>query len=994
MTLRCFRRTAALLCAASLFSLPQALAAAPADLEQGFSSPPDSAKPWVYWFVMDGNLSREGITADFEAMKEVGLGGLLFMEVDVGIPKGPVKFMSPPWRDLFKHANQEAARLGLVMTMPASPGWTGSGGPWVKPAQSMQKLVSSETNLAGPRRFEGLLAQPQTVAGFYRDVAVLAFPTPSGTYRIPDLLEKAVFHRGHYSSESGVKAVLSAAAGPGPAPEAIVRLDRIMDLTAQLDSQGRLAWDVPAGSWTVLRWGHTSTGANTRPAPEPGVGLECDKFDRAALDAHFHDFLGKLLEDLGPLAGRSLVALHIDSWEMGPQNWTARFREEFQRRRGYELLRYLPIMTGRVVESLEGSERFLWDLRQTILELITENHAGHLAALAHQHGLQLSIEPYDGTPCDDMTYGARADTPMGEFWRDTFSTWFSCTEATSIAHTYGRRVIQAEAFTSGDGERWLAHPATLKTLGDWAFCEGINRFVFHRYAHQPWLDRWPGMTMGPYGIHYERTQTWWDLSRAWIQYLTRCQFLLQQGLTVADVCFLKPEASPQVFRAPASATRGNPPERLGYSFDGCNPEVVLTRMTVQNGRLLLPDGMSYRLLVLPQTQTMTPALLRKVKELVQAGATVIGPRPLKSPSLTGYPRCDAEVQQLAAELFPPASPAQPARPPASSQSGSGSGADPGPPSRRVGLGQVFCVPGLEDTATSNREVQNPLAGARWIWHREGNPAAAAPVATRYFRRLLTLPAEASLESALLFMTADNTFETWVNGRAVGTGDSFKRITAMDLTPLLRPGTNLLAVAAHNGGTTPNPAGLVGTLRLKYRDGRRTEVCTDRQWQTSITAPDRWSTDLAAGATWGTALELGAFGMAPWGSAGQEASQPEMFCDFGVVSKLLGQLGVPPDFESDGRSVTAIGAPTAPTSILSPTAKNVGRAPSAPSASAAKYRNFGTRAPVRSNRWRSIRSAMDAPCCRSGWSPLAPCLSSSGNRPRSLPRDANPPASSL
>lgn len=675
------------------------------DLAHGFMNPPEAAHPWVYWFVMDGNLRREGITADFEALQRVGIRGVLFMEVDVGIPKGPVKFMSPPWRELFKHANAEAARLGLVMTMPASPGWTGSGGPWVKPEQSMQKLVSSELSLTGPQRFEGALPQPETVAGFYRDVAVLAFPTPAQPYRIPDIAEKALYHRGHFSSEPGVKPLLIPADHePTLAPAQVIARRAITNLTARLGPNGRLTWDVPDGRWTVIRFGHTSTGANTRPAPQPGLGLECDKLDKAALEAHFESFLGKLMEDLGPLTGKSLVSLHIDSWEMGPQNWTAGFAQEFQQRRGYDVLPWLPVMTGRVVDDLGLSERFLWDLRQTVLELISDNHARHLADLAHRHGLGLSIEPYDGTPCDDMTYGSRADVPMGEFWRDTFNTWFSCTEATSIAHTYGQRIIQAEAFTSGDGERWLAHPATLKTLGDWAFCEGINRLVFHRYAHQPWLDRFPGMTMGPYGIHYERTQTWFDLSAAWIQYLTRCQFLLQQGLPVADVCFLKPEASPQVFRPPASATRGTPPDRLGHSFDAITPEALLTRASVKDGLLTLPDGVAYRVLVLPEVPTMTPRLLEKIDQLVQAGATVLGPPPARSPSLSGYPECDQQIQQLRHQLWGPCDGLSIKE-------------------HRHGLGRVVWE---RDPRRQTPPPTDPLERAKWIWHREGNPATAAP----------------------------------------------------------------------------------------------------------------------------------------------------------------------------------------------------------------------------------------------------------------------------
>jgi len=608
--------------------------------------------------VMDGNFGPGGITEDLEAMKRVGIGGLIFMEVDVGIPKGPVAFMSPRWRQHFLRANQEAARLGLEITMPASPGWTGSGGPWVKPEKSMQKLVASELVVSGPGRFTGPLPQPPPVAGFYRDVAVLAFPVSEKECRIENIAEKALYRRGHFSSEPGVAALIREPTTYRELPgNQVIAKDRIIYLSDHLGAGGQLAWDVPPGRWTVLRLGHTSTGATTRPAPQPGLGLECDKLDRAALDAHYRDFLGKLLADLGPLAGKSLTALHIDSWEMGPQNWTARFPQEFRDRRGYDLRPYLPVMTGRVVDSLEISERFLWDVRQTVLELIAENHSGHLAELAHKSGLRLSIEPYDGTPCDDMTYGSRADVPMGEFWRDTFTTWFSCREATSIAHIQGKRIVPAEAFTSGDGERWQADPASLKALGDRAFCAGINRLVMHRYAQQPWSDRWPGMTMGPYGIHFERTQTWWELSRDWIMYLSRCQFLLQQGLSVADLCYLAPEASPQVFRPFGKSEDSGPTELAGYKLDGCTPEALLGRMSVRDGFLLLPDGMSYKALILPRVPSMTPRLLHKILVLVREGATVIGARPVRSPSLMDYPNCDAEVKRLADELWGESSPA-------------------------------------------------------------------------------------------------------------------------------------------------------------------------------------------------------------------------------------------------------------------------------------------------------------------------------------------------
>ena len=642
------------------------------DLQRGFLHPPDSARPWVYWFIMDGNLTRKGITADFEALKRVGIGGVIMMEVDVGIPRGPVKFMSPEWQALFKHAVAEAERLGLQINLNAGPGWTGSGGPWIKPEQSMQHLVASAVEAAGPKRFDEVLPRPQRRPAFfgdgqlppemekakndfYRDEVVLAFPTPAGNQRISDIDEKALYVRAPYSSAPNVKPFLPSAANYPTLPAGtVVAADRIVDLTSRLGAGGRLVWDVPDGKWTIMRFGRTSTGACTRPAPLPGLGLECDKLDPAALDAHFEAFIGALLREVGPRKKNTdsgWTMLHIDSWEMGAQNWTAAFREEFRRRRGYDPLRYLPAITGRVVDSQEVSERFLWDLRQTAQELVIQNHAEHLKALGHQNGFGLSIEPYDMMPCADMSIGAVADVPMCEFWLYGFDTTYSVAEASSIGHTCGRPIVAGESFTSGDAERWQAYPGAMKTLGDWAFSSGVNRIVVHRSQHQPQLDQRPGMTMGPYGVHWERTQTFWDMVGAYHEYLARCQFLLRQGLPVADVCFLVPEGSPQVFRPPASATRGNPPERLGYNFDGCAPETLVARMSVKGGRLVLPDGMSYRVLVLPTTPTMTPALLRKVKELVQAGATVIGPPPLKSPSLSNYPQCDAEVKALAATLW-------------------------------------------------------------------------------------------------------------------------------------------------------------------------------------------------------------------------------------------------------------------------------------------------------------------------------------------------------
>ncbi|MEI7730523.1 MAG: glycosyl hydrolase [Verrucomicrobiota bacterium] len=643
------------------------------ELAKDFAQPPAAARPWVYWFFMDGNLSQEGMTADLEAMKQAGIGGVIMMEVDVGIPRGTVKFMSPEWQVCFRHAVKEAERLGLQITLNAGPGWTGSGGPWIKPEQSMQHLVSSETNLAsGPMHFDAPLPRPlprrpffgdghlpadieKERKAFYRDVAVLAFPTPSGNQRIEDIEEKALYQRAPFSSQPGVKPWLAAPAEHAKIPvEQCIASSGILDLTSRLTPEGRLVWDVPPGQWTIMRLGKTSTGQGTRPAPQPGLGLECDKLDPAALDAHFAAFVEPLLRAVGPRKpGVGWTMLHIDSWEMSSQNWTGRMREEFQKRRGYDLLRYLPALSGRIVDSVEISERFLWDLRRTAQELAVENHAQHLKDLAHRNGMGLSIEPYDMNPAGDLSLGSVADVPMCEFWSKGygFKSEFSCIESVSIGHVMGRPIIAAEAFTSGSSERWQQYPGAMKSQGDWAFCAGINRIVFHRFQHQPWADRKPGMTMGPYGVHWERTQTWWDMVPAYHAYLARCQTLLQHGLPVADILYLAAEGAPHVFLPPKSALSGELPDRRGYNFDGCAPETLISRVSVNNGRLVLPDGMSYQVLVLPNNPTMTPALLRKVKELAEAGATIIGAPPLKSPSLSGYPQCDDEVKLLADALW-------------------------------------------------------------------------------------------------------------------------------------------------------------------------------------------------------------------------------------------------------------------------------------------------------------------------------------------------------
>jgi len=743
------------------------------NLEKGFVQPPDSARPHTWWHWMNGNITKDGITADLEAMARVGIGGAQIFNASEGIPHGAVQFDSPEWIGMVKHAAKEARRLGLELCIHNCAGWSSSGGPWNTPEHGMKVVVTSEKQVKGPMRFDGKVAQPQAKLDFYRDIAVLAFRTPVGerarmrdaapkmttsadnqdsakaadgnkgtsvilglpkpkapqfiqlefaqpytarmlsiqpgadmqgcsgkievsddgqAFRVVDTFSmqrsnelrtysfapvsakvfRVLFTSANakmtqlaiaevdFSSKvaienlagktflgrSDVKAETSGAVNP----EDVVQGDKIVDLTAKLASDGQLTWDVPEGDWTILRLGYTPNGRNNHPAPPEGTGLECDKLSKEAAQAHWDGCMGKILAELGPLAGNVKSGLNnvlIDSYEVGTQNWTQNFKEEFQKRRGYDITRYLPVFTGRVVDSPEVTERFLWDLRRTVADMFAEYYSGSFKEMAHRAGLLYSVEPYGNCPSDDLQYGSFCDIPMGEFWPgsgENVNTGNAKLPA-SVAHVYGKKYVGAESFTaSPEAGKWLKDPYSIKAQGDAVYCGGVNRIIYHRYAHQPWTNpvRFPGMTMGQWGTHFERTVTWWEQGKDWLKYQARCQYLLQEGQFVADVCFYCGENAPNSLRG------GGLPQ--GYDFDGCDTG-ALSLMSVKDGRIVLPSGMSYRMLVLPGEKTMSPAVLKIIGKLVEAGATVVGPKPERAPGLSGYPASDAEVKQLADTLW-------------------------------------------------------------------------------------------------------------------------------------------------------------------------------------------------------------------------------------------------------------------------------------------------------------------------------------------------------
>jgi hypothetical protein len=458
----------------------------------------------------------------------------------------------------------------------------------------------------------------------------------------------------HVQGKSGEQWALSRRTTADDLPDsACVPLHGIVDLTSKLDASGRLRWDaphVPQGRWRILRIGYTTTGSQNSAAGG-AQGLECDKFSPGAAKLQFDSWFGLALSRVGPsLAGKVLHVLHVDSWEAGAQNWSPAFAAGFRDLRGYDLLPYIATLTGVPITSADVSERVLLDVRRTINDLMQTGFFQTLATLAHQHGCLFSAEPANPTfPADGLEHVAKIDWPMGEFWLGTprNDKPTDIKDAVCGSRLYGKRIAGAESFTEGL-MKWDEHPFTLKALGDRIYCEGINRFMLHVYAHQPWLDRAPGMTLNGIGTFFSRTQTWWKPGKAWFDYLRRCQALLQEGVAVADVCYFTGENLParSLLRRQLSVAL---PE--GYSYDCINRDGLLHLAEVRDGWIVLKSGGRYRVLVLPDDVSLTPEVATRLRDLVRAGALVMGPRPLRSPSLSDFPAADATVRAVADELW-------------------------------------------------------------------------------------------------------------------------------------------------------------------------------------------------------------------------------------------------------------------------------------------------------------------------------------------------------
>ncbi len=856
-------------------------------LKSNFQSPPDSARPGVYWYFMDGNQDADEMVADLESMAAAGIGSVLFLEVNIGVPTGPVPFMSEQWQKNVVNAIKTTERLGMEFILGTGPGWAGSGGSWVKPEDSMQHLVGSSTQVKGPSLFNARLPvppphKPNHFAGmskehqavrdaWYQDVAVLAFPTPQGTVtRFDNYNIKTLKDVGPYSIwKHTPTSVEMLAAYPEPDVAEVINTDRMVDLTSLMKPDGTLSWEVPEGDWTIMRFVARSTGQTTRPAPRAGHGFECDKLNAAAYRRHWDNYQGRLLKQLGaPTPGKGLTTIHLDSWEMSSQNWTAAFRDEFRKRRGYDPQPFYPAYMGMTVGSMEKTERFLWDMRTTAQELLLENHAGAIKAIAHEHGLAYSNEPYDMNPAGDIDLGSVADIPACEFWNAAGGpdTQYSCIEAVSIAHTMGKAQVNAEAFTT-HGRAYLNYPGNMKNQTDWAFALGINGIIFHTFQHQPLgKDIKPGMTMGPYGVQWNRNRTMWHLFKAYHRYIARCSYMLRQGEAVADILYLTPEGAPHIFIAPEDALAGSPRlrDKKGYNFDAVTPRILTTRAQVADGKITFPGGSRYSVLVLPYAETMTPETLATITRLVKSGATVVGNPPRKSPSLVGFPACDRQVREQAGQLW---------------------GAQP-QPVRTVGKGAIVLSPTVQPVTLPEKPLPEV---ANWIWFNKGNPAYDAPAGTVHFRMTFAIADLKEIQSAFVEATADNAFTLAVNGRQMLSGDNFNRIERADVLPALRSGENTVNIVARNSESQHrNPAGLIAALWLNDKGGAAKVMATGPEWQASLD-----------GKAWSAAKLLGPGAMAPWRLKGKgPPEQKKLYPTYDFLAALLADKGIAEDFCSD------------------------------------------------------------------------------------------------
>ena len=746
-------------------------------LETSFIKPPDSIQTSIYWYWMSDNISKEGVVKDLYAMKSVGINRAFIGNIGYeSTPYGKVKLFSEEWWDIMHTALKTATELNIEIGIFNGPGWSQSGGPWVKPSEAMRYLASTKVNFVGPKKLSQKLERP---AGDFQDVRLIAYKAPknynnsiasfnpkittsqkvedvdrlidgkmdaevkipgSESFSIDFTTAKAftarslvlypgkrrvnlqaqlqvkekdqyrtiksfdinrsndnlnvgfqpygpialsfpsvtannyrlVFSRtgdflikeiqlsstpivGNFIEKTLAKMYQT----PLPYwneyqwadqaiiddPQLVIDPLTVTDISKYMTTDGVLNWTVPEGEWIIMRTGMLPTGVQNGPASPEGIGLEIDKMSKAHVATHFDAFMGELLRRI-PAADRKTWKIVVeDSYETGGQNWTDGMLDKFKGNYGYDPLPYLPVLQGEVVGTQDKSDRFLWDLRRFIADRVAYDYVGGLRDVSHKHGLTTWLENYGhwGFPGEFLQYGGQSDEIGGEFWSEGELGNIENRAASSAAHIYGKTKVSAESYTAGD-QPYKRYPYIMKQRGDRFFTEGINNTLLHLFISQPSEDKVPGINAN-FGNEFNRHNTWFPYVNLFTMYLKRTNFLLQQGKYVADVAYFIGEDAPKM----TGVT--DPALPAGYSYDYINAEVLHTRVKVVDGRMVLPDGMSYKMLVLPKLKTIRPELLTKIKDLIMQGAIVLGPAPERSPSLADFPQADSKVKKLVTKIW-------------------------------------------------------------------------------------------------------------------------------------------------------------------------------------------------------------------------------------------------------------------------------------------------------------------------------------------------------
>lgn len=721
-----------------------------ATVEDNFMSPPDSIRVAAYWYWLNDNLSPEGAVKDLQAMKKAGITRAQIGMIGIdGLPYGDAKYNSDLWWETLHQALKTAGELDIEIGIFNCPGWSQSGGPWVKPQEAMRRIVSAQTVVEGPGK---QTIELPAVEGACQDEAVIAYPdftkeayaqtfsikktegqpvaqvmqldkpstlrsvevkvgTPINTMAVlkardgNDWKEIKTFAIDRYNDQNIVgfepyapvivaipeaeynelmleiapvgagqidvtlseqpkvertaeKQLAKMCQVPLPmwdfymwgeqpdytAADWTIDPAKVVVLTNDV-KDGVLTWDVPEGRWVVSRIAMAPTGVTNSPASPEATGLEIDKINKEHLEGHFDAYIGEILRRI-PAEDRKTFRIVVeDSYETGGQNWTDGLAEKFTERYGYSPLPYLPVLQGIPVGSNEMSDRFLWDLRRLVADLVAYEYVGGLKEISNKHGLTTWLENYGhwGFPSEFLLYGGQSDEVAGEYWSEGTLGDIENRAASSCGHIYGKSKIWAESCTAA-GNPFVRYPYVMKQRVDRFFTEGINASLLHLVIHQLDTPEEPGLAAW-FGNEFNRKNTWFEQLDLFTDYLRRCNYVLQQGRYVADAAYFIGEDAPKM------TGECNPPLPEGYSFDYINADILKNHAKVKDGRLVLDSGMEYSVLVLPNQDTMRPEMLKCIEKFVKDGLTVVGPAPVRSPSLEGYPQADAAVREIASTMW-------------------------------------------------------------------------------------------------------------------------------------------------------------------------------------------------------------------------------------------------------------------------------------------------------------------------------------------------------